>query len=173
MIGVEKMQQYVQVQPRSPWGLNKPTWMISPNCVNLIRELKKLRWATYDSTKMSYDRNKREEIHKKDDHAADSVRYFFTLMPDLVPLPPDHAGDALVQLPQALGERLLLVALDHAAGDEGQLRPLADDDAPAGLPETGIEAENTNRIGHRRRLDDFAMSRWMNGAHRCHHRKGG
>lgn len=84
-IGVEKMQQYIQVQPKTGWGENTPTWMISPNCVNLIKELKKLRWATYDSTKMSYDRNKKEEIHKKDDHASDSARYFFTLMPDLRP----------------------------------------------------------------------------------------
>lgn len=29
--------------------------------------------------------NKQEEIHKKDDHAADSMRYFMTLMPDLRP----------------------------------------------------------------------------------------
>jgi hypothetical protein len=35
---------------------------------------------------MTYDRNKKEEIHKKDDHASDSARYFFTLMPDLKPL---------------------------------------------------------------------------------------
>lgn len=85
-IGVEKMQQYIQVLERSSWGENRPTWMISPNCPNLIRELKKLRWATYDSTKMTYDRNRKEEIHKKDDHAADSARYFFTLMPDLRPI---------------------------------------------------------------------------------------
>lgn len=89
MIGVEKMQQYLGIQHKSPWGVERPTWMVSPNCVNLIRELKKLRWATYESSKMSYDKNRREEIHKKDDHAADSLRYFFTLMPDLVPLPAD------------------------------------------------------------------------------------
>lgn len=89
MIGVEKMQQYLNVLPVSPWGENKPTWMVSPNCTQLIRELKKLRWASYESSKMSYDRNRREEIHKKDDHAADSLRYFFTLMPDLRPLPQD------------------------------------------------------------------------------------
>lgn len=29
--------------------------------------------------------NKQEEIHKKDDHASDSLRYFMTLMPDLRP----------------------------------------------------------------------------------------
>lgn len=89
-IGLEKMQEYLNILPRSAWGENRPTWMVSPNCVNLIRELKRLRYATYDSSKMSYDRNKKEEIHKKDDHAADSLRYFFTLQPDLVPPPPDR-----------------------------------------------------------------------------------
>lgn len=97
-IGVEKMQQYVQVQPYTGWGENTPTWMISPNCPNLIRELKKLRWATYDSTKMTYDRNKREEIHKKDDHASDSARYFFTMMPDLRPIADLHRPGAPVPL---------------------------------------------------------------------------
>jgi phage terminase large subunit-like protein len=94
MIGVEKMQQYLNIEQVSPWGAGRPTWMVSPNCVNLIRELKKLRWASYDSSKMAYDKNKKEEIHKKDDHAADSLRYFFTLMMDLVPVPPDRqVGD--------------------------------------------------------------------------------
>jgi phage terminase large subunit-like protein len=97
-IGVEKMQQYVQVQPWTPWGENTPTWMISPNCPNLIRELKKLRWATYDSTKMTYDRNKKEEIHKKDDHASDSARYFFTMMPNLAPVADIHRPGAEVPL---------------------------------------------------------------------------
>lgn len=85
MIGIEKMQQYIQVHERSPWGENRPMWMISPNCPNLIRELRRLRRATYDSSKQQYDKNVKEEIHKKDDHAADSSRYFFTMMPNLTP----------------------------------------------------------------------------------------
>lgn len=84
-IGIEKMQGYVRLERRNGWGENKPRWMISPNCVNLIRELKKLRRASYDSAKKAFDSNKREEVHKKDDHAFDSARYFFTHMPDLAP----------------------------------------------------------------------------------------
>lgn len=84
-IGIEKMQQYIRVERRNAWGEHKPRWMISPNCVNLIRELKKLRRASYDSAKKAFDSNKREEVHKKDDHAFDSSRYFFTFMPDLAP----------------------------------------------------------------------------------------
>ena len=44
-----------------------------------------LRWATYTSKKLQYENNKQEKIHKKDDHASDSARYFFTFMPDLTP----------------------------------------------------------------------------------------
>ena len=79
-IGIEKMQEYMRIRPNGT-----PTWRITNNCHNLIRELKKLRWKTYSSDKQAYDTNKQEEIHKKDDHAADSARYFMTLMPDLRP----------------------------------------------------------------------------------------
>lgn len=89
-IGVEKMQAYFRILPRGEGKKSRPTWIISPNCVNLIRELKRLRWATYQSEKIAYETNKREEIHKKDDHAFDSARYFATLMPDLRPQIPDE-----------------------------------------------------------------------------------
>lgn len=85
MIGVEKMQQYLRLQDRSPWGEDRAMWVVSSNCTNLIREMKKLRWAAPLSDKLAYDQNRREEIHKKDDHAPDSLRYFFTVMPDLTP----------------------------------------------------------------------------------------
>jgi hypothetical protein len=84
-IGIEKMQQYIRLEKHNGWGANKPRWMISPNCVNLIREMKKLRRASYDSSKKAFDMNKKEDVHKKDDHAFDSSRYLFTLMPDLAP----------------------------------------------------------------------------------------
>jgi hypothetical protein len=80
VVGIEKMQEYMRIRSN-----NTPTWTITNNCHNLIRELKKLRWATYSSDKQAYEMNKQEEIHKKDDHAADSARYFMTLMPDLRP----------------------------------------------------------------------------------------
>ena len=84
-IGIEKMQGYVRLEPSNRWGKNRPRWMISPNCPNLIREMKKLRWASYESSKKAFDTNKLEEVHKKDDHAFDSARYFFTFMPELAP----------------------------------------------------------------------------------------
>lgn len=75
--GVNRMIQYLDHSE----GL--PRWTITSNCVNLIAELKKLRWASFASKKVQYDNNKREKIHKKDDHAFDSARYFFSCMPDL------------------------------------------------------------------------------------------
>lgn len=91
LIGVEKLQQYFRIVEDGPWtrflgdGVARPRWVISPNCANLIRELKRLRWASYDSQKKAYDSNRREEIHKKDDHAFDSTRYLASIMPDLSP----------------------------------------------------------------------------------------
>lgn len=85
MIGIEKMQQYFQLRPETGWGSHRPKWVITSNCTNFIRELKRLRWATYESSKMAYDRNRQEVVHKKDDHAFDSARYFATMMPDLAP----------------------------------------------------------------------------------------
>jgi len=86
MIGIEKMQQYFAIQNLSGWGRDKPTWMISPNCVNFIREIQRIRFASYESDKKTYETNAKEEVHKKDDHAFDSAKYFATVMPDLRPL---------------------------------------------------------------------------------------
>jgi phage terminase large subunit-like protein len=89
LIGVEKMQQYFQLRPTgSLWGKDRPKWVVTANCVNFIRELKRLRWATYESSKKAYTMNKQETVHKKDDHAFDSARYFATFIPDLSPVLP-------------------------------------------------------------------------------------
>ena len=39
----------------------------------------------FDSAKKADETNKQETVHKKDDHAFDSARYFFTFMPELAP----------------------------------------------------------------------------------------
>lgn len=80
-IGIARMQQYLRVDSAS----KKTHWYITADCVKLVEQMKKLRWATYSSKKVEYDNNPQEKIHKKDDHAPDSARYFFTLMPDLRP----------------------------------------------------------------------------------------
>jgi len=85
-IGVDKMHQYLQILPVSPWGTDMPTWRISPHCPTLIKQMQMLRWDTAESQKVAYRTNPREGIYKKNDHAPDSARYFLTLMPDLKPV---------------------------------------------------------------------------------------
>ena len=80
-VGINTMTQYLRLNPD-----NKSHWNITENCDALINELLRLRWETWANRKGAYDNNKHEKIHKKDDHAADSSRYFFTLLPDLKPL---------------------------------------------------------------------------------------
>lgn len=89
--GVNKMNDYLK-----PDKNGVARWHITESCVNLIREMKLLRWATYSSKKMQYENNKQEKIHKKDDHAPDSARYFFTFLPDLSPQE-DTANPRLVR----------------------------------------------------------------------------
>ena len=72
-IGVERMNAY----------LYHGKWAITANCGNLIRQLQRVRWKTYETAKKRHDNNPREEIHKKDDHAVDGGRYFFSMMPEL------------------------------------------------------------------------------------------
>lgn len=72
-VSVNKMNAY----------LESGKWIIAENCHNLIRELQRVKWKIFESPKRRHDNNPREEIHKKDDHAPDSARYFFAMMPDL------------------------------------------------------------------------------------------
>jgi phage terminase large subunit-like protein len=76
--GVAKVQQYLDLRAD-----NKPSWYITENCANLIREMQRLRWKTWASKKQQANNNPHEVIHKKDDHACDSARYFFSFMPEL------------------------------------------------------------------------------------------
>jgi phage terminase large subunit-like protein len=80
-VGVARIAGYLR--PKLDTGV--PRWRITNNCVNLIWEMEHLRWARYNSRKMQEDHNKKDQIHKKDDHACDSARYFFTCLPDLTP----------------------------------------------------------------------------------------
>lgn len=61
----------------------KPQLYITRNCTNLIREMARLRWASWATKKHRYDKNKKEEQHKKDDHAADALRYLISSRPEM------------------------------------------------------------------------------------------
>lgn len=79
-VGVNRINQYLRLDAK-----NQSHWHITENCDALINEIERLRWKTWATRKASFENNKHEVIHKKDDHACDSARYFFTLLPDLGP----------------------------------------------------------------------------------------
>lgn len=83
--GVAKVNQYLYYGDD-----RKPSWYITRNCANLIREIQRLRWKTWASKKQASQNNPYDQIHKKDDHACDDARYFFSFMPELankLPMP--------------------------------------------------------------------------------------
>jgi phage terminase large subunit-like protein len=87
--GISRMNEYLRHQEGK-----EPHWYIYGNCVNLVKEMARLRWKVYASKKVASQHNKLDAIHKKDDHAPDSARYFFTMMPELAPMELTEAKDA-------------------------------------------------------------------------------
>lgn len=84
-LGISRMNQYLREIDGA-----LPHWIIYQNCPYLIKEMARLRWKTYTSKKIGNQHNKMDAIHKKDDHAPDSARYFFCLLPDLRPAEEDQ-----------------------------------------------------------------------------------
>lgn len=80
-IGIARMQQYFRV--REETGV--PTWTIHESCQRFISELRKLKWAQRRAKSSRDNYNKEETVHKKDDHAFDSAKYFATFLDDLTP----------------------------------------------------------------------------------------
>lgn len=75
--GLNRMNTYFQ---------NNKWFIVQDNCPNLMKEIRKYRRKTYMTQKLTDKNNKYEEPMKKDDHAIDSSRYFFSFMPELAPL---------------------------------------------------------------------------------------
>jgi phage terminase large subunit-like protein len=71
--GLDKMNNYLR--------LGK--WFITQDCPNLIREVRRYKRAQYSTSKTRENNNKKELPQKKDDHAIDSTRYFFSFQPNL------------------------------------------------------------------------------------------
>jgi hypothetical protein len=78
-IGIDKMTAYFSINPAT----TQPFWTITHGCPSFNKELKRLSWETYASAKMDDKNNPIERVHKKNDHAFDSAKYFATFMPDL------------------------------------------------------------------------------------------
>lgn len=76
--GIAKMQDYLYWDERT-----KPKWYIHDSCRHLIKEMRKYRWKDWDSRKLKDKNNKKEEPHKKDDHAVDAARYLFSFLPEM------------------------------------------------------------------------------------------
>lgn len=86
--GIAKVNQYLSLRKDGT-----PSWHITRNCANLIREISRLRWKTWASKKQASQNNPYDQIHKKDDHACDECRYFFSFMPEL---------KQIIQLPEGI-----------------------------------------------------------------------
>lgn len=56
---------------------------ITENCENLLWEMKRYKWATWRHRQDQFDKNKKEEPHKKDDHAMDALRYMVASRPEV------------------------------------------------------------------------------------------
>lgn len=83
--GILRVSRYLKISLKT----GRPSWVITEDCPNLIREMLRYRWGTYVNKKVANQNNLKEEPHKKDDHACDSARYFFMSRPDLIADTPD------------------------------------------------------------------------------------
>lgn len=63
-------------------NVQHPTIFFTSDCVELLREIKKYRFATWAHKKDSRDKNPKEEAHKKNDHACDDIRYLVASRPE-------------------------------------------------------------------------------------------
>lgn len=60
-----------------------PRLYITRNCVNLIYEIQRYRWGRWATKRAEFEKNKKEEPHKKADHACDSLRYLVASRPQV------------------------------------------------------------------------------------------
>lgn len=85
----------------------RPQLYITKNCVNLIFELHRYRWSIWATKRMQFDKNKKEEPHKKQDHACDALRYLVASRPTI---------DDGVSIPENLHSMGAVTAISPYAG---------------------------------------------------------
>lgn len=73
--GIDKMNEYFKY--------NK--WYITQDCPSTIKEIRGYSFKIYNSPKIADRNNVIEQPNKKNDHACDSARYFFSFMPRIAP----------------------------------------------------------------------------------------
>lgn len=76
--GIIRTAKYME-----PYKGGQALWHVTQNCTNLIKELQRYRWKTYTNRKSASQNNAFDQPHKKDDHAADSLRYAIMSRPEL------------------------------------------------------------------------------------------
>ena len=85
-------------------------------CVSLIREMMLYAWKTLIGSK-ARDRGDPLQVPvKKNDHAIDACRYFFTMMPDLTPDIYDKTGDEIHFDPGTIYDTLARMAEFQESG---------------------------------------------------------
>lgn len=106
-----------------------PRLYITRNCVNLLNEIQRYRWSTWATKKHNFEKNKKEEPHKKDDHAVDTLRYIIASRPEMddgprSPYPVNRTGASMpvdpytaVTDPVSAGPRRSVVT-DYTLGSE-------------------------------------------------------
>lgn len=108
---------------------NRPQLVIcTDKCPMLTWEIQRYRWAVWASKRMAFDKNKKEDPHKKDDHACDALRYGISSRPltdsgQEIPefFPPDrafHAQSAYTELVATVPPGPAKTYSDYNLGDE-------------------------------------------------------
>lgn len=120
--GVDKINTYLGINPNT----GRPYWEIS-DCPNLTREMQQLHWSYYTSGKLEDANNVKETIHKKDDHACDSARYFFTFLPELGAIGLDMFN------PQSQAPTRALGTIWDILTDDSDFNPIVDWDVRTGF----------------------------------------
>lgn len=127
-IGLDKMKMYLRIRRKD----NLPAWQITHTCEPLIRELMLYSWKTDVSSK-TRDRHDPHQVPiKKNDHATDACRYFFTMMPDLTPEFYDNSDDEIHFDPGTIYDTLaMMVEFQEGANSQELYRPLTKDNVHA------------------------------------------
>jgi len=71
--------------------------IIGVRCPNLTRQMESIRWKRRPNRSDELELNKLVKIQDKDNHATDSARFFFVLMPELKPEAPRRTGAGLTE----------------------------------------------------------------------------
>ena len=76
--GINRVARLIGHPPSSPNQL-----FICSNCTSTLWEMARYRWATWAIKRHDFEKNRKEEPNKKDDHAMDALRYLVASRPQI------------------------------------------------------------------------------------------